>query len=44
MTNSIYQHKTLKALEVFKGIYTSENYAAYNRECRNQLNLQNQNQ
>jgi hypothetical protein len=40
MKEPAYNLKALAALAVFKGIYTRANYFAYNRECRNQLELQ----
>lgn len=43
MTEKLYNHKTLAALEVFRGIYTRENQAAYNRVCREQWEIQNKN-
>lgn len=41
MTEKLYQHKTIAVLEPFRGIYTRENHAAYNRVCREHLELQN---
>jgi len=41
MTEKLYNHKTLAAIEQFRGIQTSENQAAYNRVCREQWEIQN---